>query len=78
MEGRFNWTNIKAALVNGLVAGVIATIGYVLGVGDLFALDVHALVNVFALAGLTAISSFITSLLTSPETGKFAGAVKIK
>lgn len=72
-----NWTNIKSALVMGLVAGVIASIGYVLKVGDLFAIDVHALINVFALAGLTSISAFITNLLTT-QRGNFLGAVGVK
>lgn len=61
----------------GVVAGVLAAIAYVLKVGDVFAIDVHALVNVFALAGLTAVSAFITNLLTT-KSGKFLGAVSVK
>lgn len=72
-----NWINIKSALVMGGIAGVIASIGYVLKVGDLFALDVHSLVNCFALAALTSVSSFITNLLTT-QSGNFLGAVKLK
>jgi hypothetical protein len=70
-------TNIKQALVMGLVAGVLATIGYVLQVGDVFSIDVHALVNVFALALLTAVSAFLTNLGTTSR-GNFLGAVNIK
>lgn len=61
----------------GIVAGVLATIAYVLKIGDVFAIDVHALVNVFSLAGLTAVSAFLTNLMTTKQ-GNFIGAVKVK
>jgi len=55
----------------------LGAVGYVLKVGDVFAIDVHALVNVFALGGLTAVSAFLTNLMTTKE-GNFLGAVNIK
>lgn len=72
-----SWTSIRQALVMGIVAGILATIAYVLKVGDVFAIDVHALVNVFALAGFTAISAFLTNLGTTKK-GNFLGAVNVK
>ncbi len=72
-----NAINLKQALVMGLVTGLLAVIAYVLKVGDVFALEVHALVNCFAIAGLTAVGSFLTNLMTT-SSGKFLGAVSIK
>ncbi len=70
-------TKLKSALVSGVLAAVLAGAGYFLQVGDIFAIDVRTLVNVVALAGLTAVVSLIKSLATTEE-GKFVGAVKIQ
>jgi hypothetical protein len=75
---RLNWTNIKSALATGLVVGVLALIAFFLKAGTFFGVDYHAVVNVFGLAVLGAIGSAVTSLLTTPATGNFVGAIKIK
>jgi len=73
-----NSADVKSALVSGLLTMVLAMAGYLIGVGDVFAIDVKTLVNVGALSALTAIVSVTKSFLTSNSTGKFAGAVTIK
>lgn len=67
-----NLTNIRGALVSGVLTAILAIAGYIIGVGDLFKIDVHALVNVGALSALTAVVSLIKSFLTTNE-GKAAG-----
>lgn len=72
-----NITNIKSAFVSAFLTAVLALAMYVLGVGDVFKLDIHALVNVGALSALTAIVSLIKSFLTT-SAGNFVGAVQVK
>lgn len=67
-----SWINIKSALVSGVITTVLGIAGYIIGVGDIFKLDTHTLLNVGALAGLTTIVSIIKSFLTT-ETGSVAG-----
>ncbi len=69
-------TNIKSAFVSFGISGILAGAMYVLQVGDIFALDIHKLINVVAIAVLVAIVSLIKSGGTDPK-GKFAG-VKIR
>ena len=66
----------KSALVSCLIMGVLAGLLYIIGVGNIFALDFHSLANIVAIAIATGIVSFIKSSFTTP-TGTFAG-VKIK
>lgn len=70
------WTNIKSALVSFIISGVLAGAAYVLQIGDIFAIEIHGLVNVVAIAILVALVSFLKSSATKPD-GTFAG-VKIK
>ena len=65
-------TNLKSALVSGIITGVLGIAGYIIGVGDVFKLDVHSLVNVFALSALTTIVSLIKSVMTTSD-GTVAG-----
>lgn len=59
-----------------VISGILAGALYILQVGDVFAIDVHGLVNVVAIAVLVAVVSFIKSLGTLPD-GTFAG-IKIR
>lgn len=68
--------NLKSALVSGVIMGVLAMATYIVGLGDVFKIDVHSLVNVGALAVLTAVVSLIKSYLTTSD-GAFLG-VQIK
>lgn len=72
-----DWTKIKSALVSALITAILAAAGYVIGVGDIFKIDVHAFINVFSLSALTALVSLIKSFFTT-TAGNFAGAVKVK
>lgn len=74
---QLSWANIKGALISAIITAVLAIAGYIIGVGDIFNIDVHALVNVGALSALTALVSVIKSLLTT-QSGDFVGAVKVK
>lgn len=66
---KLTWVNINSALVYGLVAMAV----YIVGVGDLFILNWHMLINTFVLGVL---SSLIKNLLTTNQ-GNFAGMVKV-
>lgn len=69
-------TAIKSALISALIAAVLSVSGYIVGVGDVFKLDPHALVNAGVLSALTAIVSLIKAGLTT-DSGKALG-VQIK
>jgi len=68
--------HLKSALMSGATMAVLAMAGYVIGIGDVFALDPRALINVCVMAFLTSAVSLIKSSMTTPE-GTFAG-VKVK
>lgn len=69
--------NIKSALVSTFLMAIIAMAGYAVGVGNIFKLDTHALVNSGVMAFLTGLISLIKSWLTD-YNGKFLGVVEIK
>lgn len=71
-----NITQVKSAIVSGVLTAILGAAGYIIGVGDVFAIDVHALTNVTALAFLTTVVSLVKSLLTTSQ-GNFIGAVKV-
>lgn len=68
---------IKSALVSGVLAGILAVAGYIIGVGDLFVIDLHKLVNAFVLALLVAIVSVLKNLGTGKD-GSFMGVIQVK
>ncbi len=67
---------IKSALVSGILTAILAGFTYIIGLGDVFAIDVHSLINVIALSFGVTIISLIKSFFTTSE-GKFVGSVKI-
>jgi hypothetical protein len=69
-------TKIKSALVSLVIAGVLAGAIYILGIGNIFALDLKGLINVVAIAVLVGLVSLLKSWGTTP-TGTFAG-VQVK
>lgn len=73
----FDWTKVKSALVSAAITAVLAIAGYIIGVGDVFNIDVHALVNVASLSALTAFVSLVKSFFTT-DNNNFAGVVKVK
>ena len=66
------WISIKSALISGVIAAFLAVAGYIIGVGDVFKLDPHALINTAVMATLVALVSLIKSGLTS-NSGDVAG-----
>ena len=77
IQNNMDLKQVGSALAIAIVIGVGAAIAYVLKVGDIFAIDVHSLVNVFALAVLGGVGSLISSFLTTKK-GNFAGAFPVK
>lgn len=75
--GKLDWVNIKSALVFGILSAVLAMGMYVVGVGDIFALDGKALANAGVFGGLNTLLSLLKSLLTT-DSGNFVGAVKVR
>ena len=75
---RITWTSIKSNLVTGFLFGLLAVLLYITKNGSIFGLDIKAVVDIFTLAFIAVVVSFLQSLFTNPQTGKFAGAVKIK
>lgn len=73
MNGIFTmtWGEVFRAVI---IAVIVAIGSYVLGVGDVWALDWHVLTNNAVLAG---IASILTSLGTNRQ-GKFVGAVPVE
>lgn len=73
MNGIFSlaWKDVLGAIVSTVLVTVI---GYILSVGDIFAIDPKQVINIAVLAGL---GSLVKSLGTD-KNGKFAGAIKVK
>lgn len=71
--GLLSWVNVKSALVYGLVAGVLATVAYMLSVGDVFVLDWKLVLNNFVFGFLT---SVVKNMATTNE-GNFLGVTKV-
>ena len=69
-------TQIKSALVSVVLMAILSIIVYILGVGDIFAVNVKIIVNIGVMSLLSGIASLIKSSFTT-EAGKFAG-VKVK
>jgi hypothetical protein len=63
---------LKSALISGGLAIVLALGGYIVGIGDLWKLNPHALVNIAVMAFITTIVSLIKSSATTSQ-GTFAG-----
>ena len=63
---------IQSALVSGIYMAILGVGGYVIGIGDVFALDLHVLINVATISAVTAIVSLLKSGTTS-DKGTVAG-----
>lgn len=69
-------SNIKSAIVYAFLMGIFSMAIYVVGVGDIWAIDAHVLINSGVLAFVTGIISLVKNLLTD-NSGKFAGIIKV-
>lgn len=74
--GKFNWVNVKGAIVSGLFMAVLAILANIVSAQSIYVLDLRELLNIGAVAGITAIVSLMKNFLTD-ENGKLAG-VQIK
>lgn len=72
-----NLASFKSALISTLLMVVVAMAGYIIGLGDIFSIDLKVLTNIGVMALLTGIVSLIKNFLTS-DSGKFAGITKIE
>jgi hypothetical protein len=71
-----NATTIKSALVSGVMMAILTVAIHIIGVGDIFSLDVKAIANIGVISLLTSVVSFLKSALTGSE-GTIAG-IKVK
>jgi hypothetical protein len=71
-----NLTNLKSALLTAVMMAVLAMAGYAIGVGDVFALKTHELVNSGVMALLAGIVSYIKSSITNSAGQSFGIQVK--
>lgn len=67
---------LKSALVSSALVALLAVIGYILAVGDVFTLDLKALTNIAVMSFLSGVASLIKSSGTT-NNGKFVG-VQVK
>lgn len=74
---KLSWANVRGALVTAFITAVITIFIYIIGVGDIFALNYKALANVGVLSALTAFVDLVRSALTTSKNN-FVGAVGIK
>lgn len=71
------WSNIKGALISGLLMALLGILSYVIDAKSIFSVNIETLANIGAIAFLTSLVSAIKSLLTN-DNGDFVGVVKVK
>jgi len=78
-QGTFtlNGASFKSALVSAILLAVLAILAYIIGLGDLWKIDLRTLVNIGGIALATGIVSLIKNFLTS-NNGSFLGITKIE
>lgn len=70
--GTISWMNIKSALMFALLSAFAGLLFYIIGVGSVWKLDWHVLVDIFSMALANGLLSAAKSLLTTSE-GNFLG-----
>lgn len=65
-------TNIKSAVMSVVLTAVLGMAAYIVGIGDVFNIDIHSLANIGALAFLNGLISLCKAFLTTSE-GNLAG-----
>lgn len=73
---QLDWANVKSAIVYGILTALLSMALYAVSVGDVFALNSHALTNAGVFGGLSVLISLFKNLLTD-NGGNFLGAVKV-
>ena len=69
---KLSWVNIQSAVMSGIIMGILAIFAYIIGVGNIFTLNFHSLVNAGVLTALVTIVSLIQSVFTT-NAGSTAG-----
>jgi cytochrome c oxidase subunit IV len=72
-----NWTDVKQALSLVIVTLVIQICGYIISVGDIFAISLHALANAAIIPCLVLIVSLLQTGFTTSD-GRFLGTFTVK
>jgi hypothetical protein len=72
-----NLASFKSALVSTVLMAILAMLVYIIGLGDVWQIDLKALTNIGILALATGLVSLIKNFLTSND-GNFAGLTKIE
>lgn len=70
-----DWASVKRAAISTVIMAIAAGAVYVIGLGDIFAVNFHSLTNIIAISLLTGFVSLVNSLFTTNDD-KFAGIVK--
>jgi len=78
MNGIFqlDWDNIRSAITSVLLTAVLGLLMYVVGVGDVWKIDFHSVVNIFSIAIATGLVSLIKNFLTT-DKGQFLGVTQV-
>lgn len=69
-------TTIKSALVSGFLMAFIIMGGYVISLGNIFAVDWRIMANLGIISLLTSLVSVAKNALTN-DNGSFVGAIKV-
>lgn len=72
-----NLTEVKSAIVYALLTALLQICIYIAGVGSIFKVEWHTLVDIGVIALIVGFISIIKNLLTTSD-GKFLGAIKVK
>jgi hypothetical protein len=71
-----DWTNIKSALVYGVLSALLLMCLYAIQIGDIFNLNLKDLVNAGVFGFITVVVSLLKNLLTD-NAGKFLGVTTV-
>lgn len=67
--------NIMSAVVYVVLTAFLGLLAYVVGIGDVYKIDFHSVVNIFSIAIATGLVSIIKNFLTD-NSGAFLGVAK--
>lgn len=70
-------TNVKGALMSGALAAIVGMLIYIATTGDVFAIQIHPLVNAFVLPFVTALIASLGKNYVTGSDGKALG-VQVK
>lgn len=74
--GNLSKENIYSAIVYAVLMALVSMGIYIVGIGDIYKIETHALINSGILAFVTGIISLLKNLLTD-SNGKFLGMTPV-